>query len=615
MSFPLSPAVAFREFDLTLAAESQLGTSASFAGVFAWGPVLEIVRLSSEDEMVKRFGKPLLSRGVDFHVASSFLSHAAPLDAVRVGNSTMRNAISGAGIVSVLNDDDYTQTDPTLASTEFLAKYVGALGNGLSVAVCNSASRFSTSLAGSWTFQTAPRGNQVGYSPQGVEVLSDFFNVGDWLVVDGIRYQVKVVFDGDAGQPIPNLTLDKIYAGVAAPSEILRVWQYAPQFGGAPTAGRVHIVVIDRNGDFSNDVGSVLEKYESLSLAAGTFADGTSSFYVDALNGSQYIRAGGADLGAVNSGTKVAKKPLTGGDDGFASLGVDDYMIGYDLFQNQETADAPLIIGGDAVSGSAVLGNYLIQNIAAVRRDSVVFLSPKLTSVVNNRGNEEKAVKADRAVLANSSYAAMDCNWKYMYDRYNDRFLWIPCNGDTAGLYARVDFDRETWFSAAGRERGVLKNVVKLAWSPNQTQRDSLYIADINPIANFPDSGPTVYGDKTLLGVNSAFSRINVRRLFITLEKIISEAARGSLFEFNDETTQRRFLNTIEPFLRDVKARRGVQDYLVVVDSRVNTPSVIDNNQFVGQIFVKPSRSINFIRLDFVAVGTAVSFDEVVGTV
>jgi phage tail sheath protein FI len=209
----------------------------------------------------------------------------------------------------------------------------------------------------------------------------------------------------------------------------------------------------------------------------------------------------------------------------------------------------------------------------------------------------------------------MDSGWKYMYDKYNDVFRWVPLNGDHAGLYARVDRERETWVSAAGSSKGKIKNVVKLAWSPDQTQRDALYINDVNPVTILPVAGPVMYGDKTLLGIESAFSRINVRRLFIILEKTIATAANSLLFEFNDEFTQRRFVSIVEPFLRNVKGRRGITDFKVVADNRVNTPEVIQANRFVGQVFVKPNYSINFIRLDFVAVGNSASFDEVIGSI
>ena len=252
--------------------------------------------------------------------------------------------------------------------------------------------------------------------------------------------------------------------------------------------------------------------------------------------------------------------------------------------------------------------------MAENRRDCLVFLSPEQSDVVNNSGNEVADIKSLRDTFTSSSYAVMDSGSKYQYDKYNDVYRWIPLNGDVAGLCARSDLERDPWFSPAGFNRGQIKNVVKLSWNPTKAERDSLYKAGINPVVTFPGEGTVLYGDKTLLSRPSAFDRINVRRLFIVLEKAIARAARSSLFEFNDEFTRAQFVNLVEPFLRDVQGRRGIYDYRVVCDTTNNTPEVIDRNEFVGDIYVKPARSINFIQLNFVAVRTGVSFNEVVGT-
>jgi phage tail sheath protein FI len=248
--------------------------------------------------------------------------------------------------------------------------------------------------------------------------------------------------------------------------------------------------------------------------------------------------------------------------------------------------------------------------------DSVAFLSPPQSAVVNQAGNEAANITSWLGLLSRStSYAVVDSGWKYMYDKYNQTYRWIPLNGDIAGLCVQTDTTNDAWWSPAGFNRGNIKNVVKLAWNPSKTYRDQLYAQGVNPVVSFPGQGTVLFGDKTLQSKPSAFDRINVRRLFIVLEKAISTAARYSLFEFNDSFTQAQFVAMVTPFLRDVQGRRGITDFKVVCDSTNNTPQVVDSNQFVGDIYIKPARSINFIQLNFVAVGTGVDFNTIVGAV
>jgi phage tail sheath protein FI len=243
----------------------------------------------------------------------------------------------------------------------------------------------------------------------------------------------------------------------------------------------------------------------------------------------------------------------------------------------------------------------------------LVFLSPERADVVNNPGNEVTDSLAYRDSLTSTSFAVMDSGWKYQYDKYNDTYRYVPLNGDIAGLCARTDLERDPWYSPGGLNRGIIKNAIKLAWNPTKTNRDDLYVKGINPVVTFQGEGIVLFGDKTLLSKPSAFDRINVRRLFIVLEKALARAARFSLFEFNDQFTRAQFVALVEPFLRDVQGRRGIYDFRVVCDESNNTPEVVDRNEFVGDIYIKPARSINFIQLNFVAVRTGVSFDEVVG--
>jgi phage tail sheath protein FI len=284
----------------------------------------------------------------------------------------------------------------------------------------------------------------------------------------------------------------------------------------------------------------------------------------------------------------------------------------YDLFKNADSVDVSLLMAGATIGANTP--NFLIS-MAESRKDCIAFVSPELSDVVNNAGNESTDVLNISALYTKSSYAFMDSGWKYQYDKYNDTYRWVPLNGDIAGICARTDSNRDPWFSPAGVTRGVIKNVVKLAWNPSNAERDALYKSGVNPVVTFPGEGTILYGDKTLLNRPSAFDRINVRRLFIVLEKSIARAARSSLFEFNDEFTRAAFINIVEPYLRDVKGRRGIYDYRVICDTTNNTPEVIDQNRFVGDIYVKPARSINYIQLNFVAVRTGVAFEEIIGSV
>lgn len=624
MSFSVSPAVTVREIDLSTVVGEQVSTLGSFAGKFVWGPVGEVTLVSDEVDLVNKFGKPNNDNYVDFFSAASFFAYSSGMNVVRIGEESV-NASYPAGGVQIKNRTELDNVD--LSAVSFAARYPGSLGNGIDVAVCTSATDYSYDIKGNevatefvinFGGATPVRSRVLSFTTATGETAGQYLNAGlhgDFLVVDGVRYKVAAINEG-----AKTITLDRIYVGVGAPTTVTRLWAYAPLFGAAPVANAVHVVLIDRLGQFTGEVGGFLEDIRAnLSTVPGTVDEnGNSVYWVDVLNASsQYVYAGG--LVPANTTDKPLVLSLVDGDDSLSTIGDDDYIFGYELFANSSEVEAPLIIAGDAIKDStpegATLANYLIQNIAEVRKDSVVFISPSKGSVVGNRGREANSVIANRKLIGSTSYAMMDSGWKYMYDKYNATFRWVPLNGDHAGIYARNDRDRETWVSAAGTSKGRVKNVVKFAWNPDKVQRDALYINDVNPFTNMPVAGPTVMGDKTLLGKNSAFSRINVRRLFIALEKAISTAAADLLFEFNDEFTQRRFVSMVEPFLKDVKGRRGITDFKVVADSTVNTPQVVQNNRFVGQIYVKPNYSINFIRLDFVAVNAAASFEEVVGSV
>lgn len=423
---------------------------------------------------------------------------------------------------------------------------------------------------------------------------------------------------------------------------ISRKWEFYNTISTAPSTSRylsdrgltavdqISVVVVDEDGKFSGTPGTVLEVYEDLSRATDAIGeDGTTAFYKTVINdNSRYVWAtndlstspSAAAASIINSTSTVPYyESFIGGRDGITetTATVAALANAYDLFADASSVDMSLLIAGKATgqSNGAQLANYLIDNIAEVRKDCVVFVSPEKTDVVgaSTDGVQASNIVTFRQNVRNSSYAFIDSGYKYQYDRYNDVYRYIPLNGDIAGLTARSDSLRDPWFSPAGYNRGQIKNLVKLAYSPTKADRDLLYKNDVNPVITQPGQGTILFGDKTALGRPSAFDRINVRRLFITLEKTIATAANQMLFEFNDEFTRAQFLNLIEPFLRDIQGRRGITDFRVVCDETNNTPEVIDTNRFVGDIYIKPAKSINFIQLNFVAVRSGVEFNEVVG--
>lgn len=404
---------------------------------------------------------------------------------------------------------------------------------------------------------------------------------------------------------------------------------YTKNFGNASAVDEMHVVVADQDGLISGVPGTVLEVYQGVSRATDAkLEDGATNYVKNVINqSSQYVyftndRVAGASNTAVNMASLANTTPLTlsltGGSDGLNEENVPITILqaGYDLFKSAEDVDISLVLQGKARGGNnnAQLGQYIIDNIAEKRKDCVAFISPdRSDSVLNSSKQESTDTVTFRNSLSSTSYAVLDSGYKYQYDKYNDVYRYIPLNGDVAGLCVRTDDTRDPWFSPAGFNRGVIKNTVKLAFNPGKADRDLLYKSGVNPVVTFPGQGTLLFGDKTLLTKPSAFDRINVRRLFIVLEKAIATAAKFTLFEFNDEFTRAQFKNLVEPFLRDVQGRRGIYDFKVVCDETNNTPEVIDRNEFVGDIYIKPARSINYIQLNFVAVRTGVEFSEIVG--
>ena len=577
MAFLVSPGVNTSEIDLTTSVPAVGVSTGATVGVFRWGPANTIVQVSSETDLAQQFFQPDSSTAGSFLSAANFLAYGNDLRVVRAINSTAgancsNNAVSaGAYYATIPNDEEYfnNQYSSANANVQFAARYPGSLGNSLKISVCAKESEFA-----GWAY-------------------ASFFDAA------------------------PNTS------------------NYAASTGATNVKDELHVIVVDEDGLISGTANTVLERWSNLSKASDARGDdGTTIYYKEVLyRNSQYIHwlghpagsnatnAWGQTIATVNaSGDKfhqpvVANYSLVNGADG--SVTQSNITNAIELFDNKEKVDISLLFAGDcgvgansAIDSSVVANEYL--TVATSRKDCVAFVSPAQANVVGAQASAT-AVVDYRNTLTDTSYGVMDSGWKYQYDKYNDVYRWVPLNADVAGLCVRTDLQRDPWFSPAGLNRGQIRNLVKLALNPTQAERDTLYKGGVNPVVAFPGEGTVLFGDKTLQGRPSAFDRINVRRLFIVLEKAISAAARSSLFEFNDEFTRAQFVALVEPFLRDVQGRRGIYDFRVVCDETNNTPGVIDRNEFIGDIYIKPARSVNFIQLNFVAVRSGVAFDEIVG--
>ena len=518
---------------------------------------------------------------------------------------------------------------------------------GANVAISNGAANSDVYF----TKQTAPDlGLTLSEARLAVTALSDKLTIGDFVEVgnttvgiQNMRTTSKGAQADDGTNIFFNIGFDTTWNKSTnfSANSLTRKWEYFNVVESAPgtsssmaAAGRtvadeVSVVVVDEDGLISGTPGQVLEIYQNLSRATNAKKDdGTTNFYKTAINDfSRWIwatndRSGAAsatlaDLANSTNATTYTKSFIRGTDGASeTNVSIAALASAYDLFADASTVDLSLILQGKAMGTNDVqLANYLIDNIAEVRKDCVVFISPAYSDVVgvNIENQQAQNIVDFRRLLHNTSYAFLDSGYKYQYDKYADVYRYIPLNGDIAGITARSDSIRDPWFSPAGFTRGQVKNLVKLAFSPNKVERDLLYKNDVNPIVTFPGQGTILFGDKTLLGRSSAFDRINVRRLFIVLEKAIATASNSALFEFNDEFTRAQFKNLVEPYLREVQGRRGIFDFRVVCDDTNNTAEVIDSNRFVGDIYIKPARSINFIQLNFVAVRSGVEFNEIAG--
>ena len=556
--------------------------------------------------------------------------------------ATVGTVTTGVGGVKINNDDDYNAYYASGSTTlgEWVSRYPGALGNSLTVSMADS-----TSFA-SWAYKdqfdsvpgTSTLAASKGASLDEMHIIViDAYGV--WTGVAGAALE-KFSYVSKSIEGKREDGTSSYYKNVINnTSQYIRWASHIADVSATNTNG-----TSATTGDLAFGAAFASGPYKKL-LTTGTgtitlsgtsvTGVGTSFSYLDV--GKQIYSIAGVYAGtisAVTSATAATLAATTATTISGAAWatpaartvtlvgGVDHLTVttgqrqsAFDLFANAEQYDISLIIGGKL---NATEANYVIQNVAEVRKDCMACISPQDVNtnepIITNGADGADRIIAFKNLLTSSSYYTIDTGYKQQYDKYSDVYRWVPLNGDIAGLCARTDYTDDPWFSPAGLNRGQIKNVVKLAYNPKQAYRDNLYKANVNPVVSFPGQGTVLFGDKTGLSKPSAFDRINVRRLFIVLEKAIATASKYQLFEFNDAYTQAQFVNMVTPFLRDVKGRRGITDFLVVCDGTNNTGEVIDTNRFVGDIYIKPARSINFINLNFVATRTGVAFSEIAGT-
>jgi len=662
MAFQVSPGVLVTEKDLTNVIPAVSTSSGGIVITAEKGPIDEITTISSEKELVDNFGKPNASNFEEWFSAANFLGYGNNLKVVRPITGLV-NAVSTGTAVLIKNTTDYlatylTETGAGSVSNigPFAAREAGTLGNSLKISMCTNSTAFGPhSMSGNLVADTSASigDTTITVDDGSLMQVGDILEFGDasafTATPSGFFYKITAIsthvltiarFNPANG----NTETGGLRHAVVDNAVMRRHWEYYFNFSAPPTttddvlaAGgsldEMHIAVVDEDGEITGTTGSILETFESVSQATDAkTAQGSSNYYPNVIYAESDFIYWVDHLATLSDG--LPKKGQTFDNsvgDAFAvsstslASGTDDYdatngeiATAYEKFNDTENVDLSLLLCGPSQTASDATGDTkatAVMDIATARKDCVAFISPARTDVVDvtNAITQTANVKSFAEGLPSTSYAVIDSGYKYMYDRYNDVYRFVPLNGDIAGLCARTDNIADAWFSPGGFNRGQIRGAVKLAFNPNQTQRDDLYKARVNPVTSFPGQGTVLFGDKTAQSKPSAFDRINVRRLFIVLEKAVSTASKFQLFEFNDEFTRAQFRNLVEPFLRDVQGRRGITDFSVVCDDSNNTGDVIDRNEFRADIFIKPARSINFIQLNFIATRSGVAFTEVAG--
>ena len=667
----LSPGVEIQERDLTIGSIETVEVNVgAIAGAFLKGPVLEPVRISTEAQLIETFGEPTDDNAETWWTAASFLSYGGVIDVVRCATSgqltASDDAVTSPYTLSIPTKDVYEANYFYAGNNpfRFAARNVGADQNSLRVATIDQGADVTLTLDGALTTSTvgtqvqtasaSPNGAKSGYifAYDGSSNKVSLITSDTWIATDVIENGVT-----DLNVTAKSNWYDEQEVYAASGTKPALKWtSIAPRPGTSPYVSarggandEMHVVVYDATGEITGAPNTVVEKFTYLTKANnGKTSEGAQNYYPQVLaDKSNWIYWGSHETVSIYDVS--ANQSITGGNiagtnnKGNAStttfdlIGVNEYTFikgaesggatsGEIISAMQEFADTEtveidyLLMGpGDIGSGASAKSNTkaiaaAALTIASARKDCIAFLSPYRGDVV---GVTSSATQAQNVVefydtMQATSFGVFDNGWKYVYDRFADKYRYIPGNGDVAGLCAATTANGLPWFSPAGLNRGAIKNAVKLAFSPTRTERDLLYQNRINPITSLPGQGILLFGDKTALASPSAFDRINVRRLFNVIEKTIGNAAKGVRFELNDELTRNNFKNVVEPFLRGIQAERGITDFLVVCDETNNTGAVIDANEFKADFYIKPARSINFITLTFIATRTGVSFEEVV---
>ena len=666
MAFQVSPGVNVTEKDLTNIVPAVSTSSGGIVITAEKGPIDEITTISSEQELAENFGKPNANNFEEWFCAANFLGYGNNLKVVRPITGLL-NSVSTGSAVLIKNTADYLDTYYSASGAgqvsnigTWAAREAGTLGNNIKVSLCPNSTAFGPhSMSGNLVADASAAigDTTISVDDGSLMQVGDILEFGDAAAVpstdgapSGFFYKITAISTNlltiARFNPQTGVTeTGGLRHAVVDNAKILRHWEYYFNFSNAPTttddvsaAGgsndEMHIAIIDEDGGISGTAGTILETFEGVSQAFDAkTSTGASNYYPQVIyQQSKFIywidhistlsdgltKVGTTFDNTVGDAFVVSSTSLVSGTDDYAATNA-EIATAYEKFNDVENVDLSLLICGPSQTSADATGDTkatAVMDIATDRKDCVAFISPARADVVGvaNAITQTQNVVSFADGLPSTSYAVIDSGYKYMYDRYNDVYRFVPLNGDTAGLCARTDIIADAWFSPGGFSRGQVRGAVKLAYNPNQAQRDELYKSKVNSIVSFPGQGTVLFGDKTAQSKPSAFDRINVRRLFIVLEKAVSTAAKFQLFEFNDEFTRAQFRNLVEPFLRDVQGRRGLTDFSVVCDDTNNTADVIDRNEFRADIFIKPARSINFIQLNFVATRSGVAFSEVAGS-
>lgn len=659
--FSISPGVTTQEQDQTLTVPAEPTSVGALSGVFKWGPAMQPTMIGSVSQLLATFGKPTNEFNLEtWYSAYNFLGYSSALYVCRGMDANGVNSVANTGAsspVQVNSADAYEALQSYPQNAPFMAKYPGAMGNSLRVSVCPSAAAYSSSTPAPTDANNTVQFSFSGGSSSGVLTVTNTgsanantaaqtdaaailaaISVNDWLLVGNTSIGEQYVQVTGVGSPVNSsngvataqLTLSsKLFLTATATStSVTRFWEFYSHVQGAPgtsdyvstrggSGDEMHVVVVDEDGMFSGVPNSILEVYSGLSRASDAQSEtGGSNYYATVINTqSPYMwwigdLANAATVTAATSTPSAASAATSlsfagGVDSSSETAATTAVQNAWSKFADADKYTVNALICGTAQDST--IPTYVLSMIAATRKDCIAFVSPRRADVVGVAAGQASNIIAFRNQLPSTNYGFMDSGYKYMYDAYNSQYIYVPLNGDVAGLYAALD---DPWLSPAGLNRGNIKGAIKLAYSPSSTDRDLLYQASVNPVVSFPGQGIVLYGDKTLTSKPSAFSRINVRSLFITIERSIAVAAKYQLFELNNAQTQAAFVNMVTPFLRAVQGRQGLDSFKVVCDDTNNTDQVKQSNQFVGSVLIKPLYSINFISLTFTAVSGTVSFSE-----